>query len=1295
VLNLGSLQFGIGVDTSGLAAAIGAVENFGRTVQGAQIAANRGFQTNISTLRQQENALLQGLERIASAQARLGNMRVDTSFATQLNEAYQQLSRTMTSGAGGLDPTKIDRARASFNGLVDVIMRDAQAANTAAASTEKYANSIVRAEEAARNLGQKIQTAPRTGNLGGAFSEQRNNLATQLDAALAAYRSGMATATASTAGQFQRQWTEAIGNVRRAFNELARPTPATAGWTTALSALGQASLLATGRLGGLSLQFYALRQVIAEHGAVIGVAAGATVGMITALTKLGTEATTTFIKMQAIEYGLNAVTRSAVSTHAEIEFLQKVANTAGLRFDDLAASYTKFYVAAKSANLSLAATHDVFQTVSQAAGVLHLQAENTGLAFLALEQMLSKGTVQTEELRRQLGDQLPGAFQIAAAAMGVTTAKLGDMLKKHEIAANVFLPKFAQALRDAYGLDLNRNVDTLQANLNRLHNSIFIFFNTLATSTGLGNGVSGVVKSISAAIDALTAHLPEAIGLLGGLAGAMTGLASVSAVTGIISMISAMGPFFALLMEAKTATEALTVATMGLNIVLGSSLIGVLIRVAAAIAGAVAGYELFSTLTRENQQASMDSLGALNNSIDGQRRLGVQIASTNQYIMEQIKLQYEQAKAAVGAATASLASLRAQGGPGIKDQLLSIAGDVGGAYRGVRGPTAQEVYNNRLRSGAADLNAAIQGVQQVGAVANNLASLKGLPQQVSGSVDDATKKLKEHKEGVQAAKNAWEKLVGELQDAQTAYNAVASAIQAGTRPNFDMIDALIQNRNQLRGMSDRELQLFAQRLGMAGASIDQIAQRMTDMEMPAIRMQKAIQLLHSSLDELRDAQQEIAGNTRMANFLSAGGDPTKAYNIEALNKASDLMAKFGEQGQQGADNLALFVQALRNAGYEGQNDLLIIQKYFAAIARSSQQVAALQEIAKAWKEIGVASTNAFQHLQAARTGNLEVDDWLGKLQSMRDQIEQFRQQQIQANTNPQTGAVDMQNVNDQVAQFAALNAQILIWNDQSAKTAKLWSDIHDVWNDAVHGMFDNIMAVADGTKSLGKAVEDFGKSVLNNFAQKALDVLSNAGWSALTGGNPAMQAAGIMGRGGPGAANAMAAQAVSQLAVAANIAATALGRIGMQMGMGVAAGGGGGIWGTLASAIGSVFGGSGISVAGATNFSNLAGGLNFGAIPARAMGGPGTKGWAYKVGEQGVDGEVFIPGTSGFFSKNLGGTNVTHIDASTHIDARGATTDAVEELKTQMAVRDKQLRQQLPFLIDARVIDSNKRLRTS
>lgn len=54
-----------------------------------------------------------------------------------------------------------------------------------------------------------------------------------------------------------------------------------------------------------------------------------------------------------------------------------------------------------------------------------------------------------EEIRRQLSESLPGSFQVAAKAMGMTTAEFTAMVESGQLASSDFLPKFGIALREA------------------------------------------------------------------------------------------------------------------------------------------------------------------------------------------------------------------------------------------------------------------------------------------------------------------------------------------------------------------------------------------------------------------------------------------------------------------------------------------------------------------------------------------------------------------------------------------------------------------------------------------------------------------------------------------------------------------------------------------------------------------------------------------------------------------------------------------------------------------------------
>jgi cob(I)alamin adenosyltransferase len=112
---------------------------------------------------------------------------------------------------------------------------------------------------------------------------------------------------------------------------------------------------------------------------------------------------------------------------------------------------------------------------------------------------MSKGTVQAEELRGQLGERIPGAFQMAARAMGVSAAELNKLLEQGKVLSDDFLPKFAQELRRTFAGALPEAVDSAQANLNRFQTQLFSLKVDLARS-GFMDAVLSVLGAISATL---------------------------------------------------------------------------------------------------------------------------------------------------------------------------------------------------------------------------------------------------------------------------------------------------------------------------------------------------------------------------------------------------------------------------------------------------------------------------------------------------------------------------------------------------------------------------------------------------------------------------------------------------------------------------------------------------------------------------------------------------------------------------------------------------------------------------
>ena len=154
-----------------------------------------------------------------------------------------------------------------------------------------------------------------------------------------------------------------------------------------------------------------------------------------------------------------------------MRYVSQLSNRLGVDIRASRESFAKLSVAASLSGLSLGEIKDIYESVSEAARVYNLSADRTRLSFLAIEQMINKGKVSYEELRRQLGEQIPGAFQLAAKAMGVTTKELDKLLVKGEVYTEDFLPKFARALRESVADQLEEATTRGISNIARLTNA--------------------------------------------------------------------------------------------------------------------------------------------------------------------------------------------------------------------------------------------------------------------------------------------------------------------------------------------------------------------------------------------------------------------------------------------------------------------------------------------------------------------------------------------------------------------------------------------------------------------------------------------------------------------------------------------------------------------------------------------------------------------------------------------------------------------------------------------------------
>lgn len=208
------------------------------------------------------------------------------------------------------------------------------------------------------------------------------------------------------------------------------------------------------------------------------------------------DATIAFERMQN---ALQAATGSAEAAAREYQFVREESERLGLDLRTAAKEFAKLAAAAKGTRLEGQETRLLFTAVAEAATALGLSSEETAGALTALQQMINKGRVAAEELRGQLGERLPGASQIAARALGMTTQDLDKMIDTGSIASDEFLPRFSRELHKTFEETLPQATKSAQAELNRFKTALFELQVAFAKS-GFMDALIAAVRDLTKAL---------------------------------------------------------------------------------------------------------------------------------------------------------------------------------------------------------------------------------------------------------------------------------------------------------------------------------------------------------------------------------------------------------------------------------------------------------------------------------------------------------------------------------------------------------------------------------------------------------------------------------------------------------------------------------------------------------------------------------------------------------------------------------------------------------------------------
>lgn len=192
---------------------------------------------------------------------------------------------------------------------------------------------------------------------------------------------------------------------------------------------------------------------------------GGGVGATAALANLVKGSLDAQIALQRLELSYKSVFGEGAA--GQLQAVYEQTQRVGLEYTSTAEAAKSFFAAGQDSTLA-PDMNRIFTSVTNAGAALQLSTEQMNGAFIALGQMISKGKVQAEELRGQLGERLPGAFQMAAKAMGMTTAELDKFMADGKLTAEELLPRLAEVLEEKYGNAAEAAANTVQGSINRM-----------------------------------------------------------------------------------------------------------------------------------------------------------------------------------------------------------------------------------------------------------------------------------------------------------------------------------------------------------------------------------------------------------------------------------------------------------------------------------------------------------------------------------------------------------------------------------------------------------------------------------------------------------------------------------------------------------------------------------------------------------------------------------------------------------------------------------------------------------
>ena len=216
------------------------------------------------------------------------------------------------------------------------------------------------------------------------------------------------------------------------------------------------------------------------------------------------------VKRQSAQLASTAI--FGADTQQARMFATSFAHQIGQNYTDTMKQYSNFAAGAQP-TLGFQGTQEFYKNAAMFARIRGATDEDLKGIMVAFQQMASKGKIQAEELRGQLGDRLAGAVQLFADAIGKTPQELDKLMKDGKLLAQDVLPKvsekMAELVKQAGGMNaVSKQTATSMGQAKAMwDNTLVALFN------GSSEGISQLSNSVAMFLQG-SMGTTEALGLV-------------------------------------------------------------------------------------------------------------------------------------------------------------------------------------------------------------------------------------------------------------------------------------------------------------------------------------------------------------------------------------------------------------------------------------------------------------------------------------------------------------------------------------------------------------------------------------------------------------------------------------------------------------------------------------------------------------------------------------------------------------------------------------------------------------